>query len=70
MTRDERMNKFLEAWNKLMKITEDIKEKDNFKFHFEVTISTLEEDTADRVKLIEGINQSFRDRGWRYSTEY
>lgn len=70
MTRDERMNKFLEAWNKLMKITEDIKEKDNFKIHFEVTISTLEEDTADRVKLIEGINQSFRDRGWRYSTEY
>jgi hypothetical protein len=69
MNREERINKFLEAWNEAMTAVAELKEEDNFKFQFDVTISSSNEDATDRVKLIEGINQSFRAQNWRYSTQ-
>lgn len=56
MNREERINKFLEAWNEAMTAVAELKELDNFKFQFDVTISSSNEDATDRVKLIEGIN--------------
>ena len=69
MNRDERIDNFLKAWNEVMKAVTELKEDDNFKFQFSVTISSSNEDTADRIRLIEGINQSFRAQNWLYSSK-
>lgn len=69
MTREERISNFLETWNEAMTMVTEMKEQDNFKFQISVAVTTSDDDALDRVKLVEGINQSFRDRGWRYSTD-
>ena len=69
MNRDERINKFLEAWNEAMSAVAEMKEEDGFRFQFDVAITSSNEDALDRVKLIEGINKSFSERHWRYSTD-
>lgn len=69
MNRDERIKKFLEAWNKLMNTIGDIKQEDGFDFQLDVSISSDDKDRDDRIKIIEGINSSFRENGWLYSSE-
>lgn len=69
MNRDERISKFLEAWNEAMSAVAEMKEEDGFRFRFDVAITTSGDDALDRMKLIEGINRSFSERRWRYSTD-
>ena len=69
MNRDERINKFLEAWNKLMNTIGDIKQEDGFNFQLNISISSDDKDHDDRIKIIEGINSSFRENGWLYSSK-
>lgn len=69
MNRDERIKNFLEAWNKLMITIGDIKQEDGFDFRLDVSISSDDKDHDDRIKIIEGINSSFRENGWSYSSE-
>lgn len=58
--RDVRIKKFLKKWNKMVKAATEI---EDFKFNFEVTITSDNQFLKERLETIAGINESFVKNG-------
>lgn len=56
MTNDERIDNFIEKWNEAMKAANEISD---FKWNFKVSITSDNSLAEDRIKTINGINDSF-----------
>ena len=54
--RQERINNFLEKWNEMLSAANDI---EDFKWSFDVCITSDNSLMNDRVRTINGINESF-----------
>ena len=54
--RNEKIEMFLEKWNEMLDAANDIEE---FKWKFSVGITSNNELVQDRIKTINGINDSF-----------
>lgn len=54
--RDEQIKNFLEKWDAMLKSANEI---EGFKWRFEVSITSDNSIIEDRVKAINGINESF-----------
>lgn len=56
MSRNEQIENFLEKWNDMLKAANEI---DGFTYQFKVSITSDNSIIEDRVKTINGINESF-----------
>ena len=56
MNRNEQIENFLEKWNDMLKAANEI---DGFRYQFKVSITSDNSIIEDRVKTINGINESF-----------
>lgn len=56
MNRNEQIENFLSKWDEMLKAANEI---DDFKWKFSVSITSDNSLTNDRVKTINGINESF-----------
>lgn len=63
--RDVRIKKFLKKWNKMVEAATEI---EDFKFNFEVTITSDNQFLKERLETIAGINESFVKNGLNVET--
>lgn len=64
--RNELIDAFLEAWDEMIRVSSKI---EDFNFNFKVSISSDNSIANDRVRTINGINESFtrHNIGWSSS---
>lgn len=64
--RNELIDAFLEAWDEMIRVSSKI---EDFNFNFKVSISSDNSIADDRVRTINGINESFtrHNIGWSSS---
>ena len=62
---NEKIEKFLEKWNEMMDAANEIEE---FKWNFKVSITSNNSLISDRVKVINGINESFTKHNMSWSS--
>lgn len=62
---NEKIEKFLEKWNETMDAANEIEE---FKWNFKVSITSNNSLISDRVKVINGINESFTKHNMSWSS--
>ena len=63
--RQERINHFLEKWNEMLSAANDI---EDFKWSFHVSITSDDSLVNDRVRTINGINESFTKHNMTWSS--
>ena len=63
--RQERINNFLEKWNEMLSAANDI---EDFKWSFNVSITSDNSLVNDRVRTISGINESFTKHNMTWSS--
>ena len=63
--RQERINNFLEKWNEMLSAANDI---EDFKWSFNVSITSDNSLVNDRVRTINGINESFTKHNMTWSS--
>lgn len=63
--RNEQIAKFLDKWNEMLEAANEIKD---FKWNFEVSITSDNSLVEDRVKTINGINESFTRHNMSWSS--
>lgn len=63
--RNEQIAKFLDKWNEMLGAANEIKD---FKWNFEVSITSDNSLVEDRVKTINGINESFTRHNMSWSS--
>lgn len=62
---DEKIDAFLEKWNEMMIAANAIEE---FKYRFELSITSDSEFIQERERMISGVNKSFTDNGMKYTS--
>lgn len=62
---DEKIKRFLKAWNEMMDAANDIKE---FKYEFSVDVGSDNKFIPERERLIDGINESFARNNMKYES--
>ena len=63
--RQERINNFLEKWNEMLSAANEI---EDFKWSFDVSITSDNSLMNDRVRTINGINESFTKHNMTWSS--
>ena len=63
--RQERINHFLEKWNEMLSAANEI---EDFKWSFDVCITSDNSLMNDRVRTINGINESFTKHNMTWSS--
>lgn len=62
---DEKIENFLEKWDEMVAAATDIKE---FKYKFEVSITSVDSLRAKREETIDGINRAFSKYNMNYTS--
>lgn len=63
--RDVQIERFLDKWNEMLKTANEI---DGFEWKFNVSITSDNSLVEDRVKTINGINQSFTNNNMHWTS--
>ena len=63
--RSKKIDEFLKAWDTMLFAAKQI---DDFKFNFEVSITSYDSIMSDRVRTINGINEAFTKNGMSWSS--
>ena len=64
--RNAQIDNFLEKWNEMLRVANEI---EGFAFDFSVTIHSENSITEDRVRTINGINESFERNGMKWTSD-
>ena len=68
MNKEERnvqINNFLKKWNEMM---DEANKIEDFKWRFDVSITSNDSIIEDRIRTINGINESFTKHGMKWSS--
>ena len=63
--RSEKIDEFLKAWDAMLFAAKQI---DDFTFNFEVSITSYDSIISDRIRTINGINETFAKHGMSWSS--
>lgn len=63
--RNAQIDNFLEKWNEMLKAANEV---EGFTWNFKVTITSDNSLIPDRVRTINGINETFTNAGYSWSS--